>query len=192
MIAGAAPLAMAQEADHHDDEAEEVDEVIVQATRSGRRIRNEPIRVEVIGREEIEEKALMSPGNIAMLLNETEAQLLADGLPLYGGQASSLGVLQIPPMDVGQVEVIKGAASTALRPWEGSSIFRDGQDLTAYGAAPISENWSALVIGGYHRQSRQDLNDDGWSDIAAYDRWTVRPRLFWNGDNGASVFATVG
>lgn len=131
-----APAAFAQEADHHDDEAVEVEDIMVQATRSGRRIQNEPIRVEVINREEIEEKALMSPGNIAVLLNETGGvrvqitsptlgaanirlqgmrgrytQLLADGLPLYGGQASSLGVLQIPPMDLGQVEVIKGAAS---------------------------------------------------------------------------------
>lgn len=39
-------------------------------------------------------------------------QLLADGLPLYGNQASSLGLLQIPPTDLGQVEVIKGSASS--------------------------------------------------------------------------------
>jgi outer membrane receptor for ferrienterochelin and colicin len=37
-------------------------------------------------------------------------QVLADGLPLYG-QAGSINVLQIPPMDLGQVEVIKGVAS---------------------------------------------------------------------------------
>jgi outer membrane receptor for ferrienterochelin and colicins len=78
----------------------------------------------------------MRPGSIAMLMNETGGvrvqvtspalgaaniriqgmsgrytQLLADGLPLYGGQTSSLGLLQIPPTDLGQVEVIKGAAS---------------------------------------------------------------------------------
>ena len=99
--------AVAQEDDHHDDHATEIEDIVVQATRSGRRIQNEPIRVEVINREEIEEKALMSPGNIAMLLNETGGvrvqitspalgaanirlqgmrgrytQLLADGLPL--------------------------------------------------------------------------------------------------------------
>ena len=34
-----------------------------------------------------------------------------DGLPLFGQQVGGLGLLQIPPMDLGQVEVIKGAAS---------------------------------------------------------------------------------
>jgi outer membrane receptor protein involved in Fe transport len=37
-------------------------------------------------------------------------QILSDGLPLYG-QAGSIGILQIPPMDLAQVEVIKGVAS---------------------------------------------------------------------------------
>ena len=94
------------------------------------------LRVEALSGEEIEEKLLMRPGNISMMLNETGGlrvqvtspalgsanvrihgmrgrytQLLADGLPLYGGQASSLGLLQVPPSDLGQVEIIKGAAS---------------------------------------------------------------------------------
>jgi outer membrane receptor protein involved in Fe transport len=38
-------------------------------------------------------------------------QVLSDGLPLYGGQTGGLGLLQIPPMDLGGVEVIKGVAS---------------------------------------------------------------------------------
>ncbi|HZF97030.1 MAG TPA: TonB-dependent receptor plug domain-containing protein, partial [Pseudoxanthomonas sp.] len=112
------PAARAQDAhtdEHgHDDEAVELDAVVVESTRSGRRISEEPIRVEVIRQEEIEEKLLMTPGNIAMLVAETGGvrvqvtspalgaanirmqgmrgrytQLLADGLPLYGGQASS-------------------------------------------------------------------------------------------------------
>ncbi len=82
-----------------------------QATRSRRRVQDEPIRVDVLNREEIEEKLLMRPGNIAMMLSETGGvrvqvtspalgsanvrvqgmngrytQLLADGLPLYGAR----------------------------------------------------------------------------------------------------------
>ena len=112
------------------------EEVFVQATRSGRRIQDAAIRVEALSGEEIEEKLLMRPSNMSMMLNETGGlrvqitspalgsanvrihgmrgrytQLLADGLPLYGGQASSLGLLQVPPSDLGQVEIIKGAAS---------------------------------------------------------------------------------
>src|SRR5258707_7508086 len=35
----------------------------------------------------------------------------SDGLPLFGQQGAGLGLQQIPPMDLGQVEVIKGNAS---------------------------------------------------------------------------------
>src|SRR5688572_22130439 len=135
----AAPGMPAGQVAHHAEpghESTEIEEVVVQATRSRRRVEDEAIRVEVLNQEEIEEKLLMRPGNISMMLAETGGlrvqvtspslgsanirvqgmrgrytQLLADGLPLYGGQASSLGLLQIPPSDLGQVEVIKGAAS---------------------------------------------------------------------------------
>ncbi|MET0337106.1 MAG: TonB-dependent receptor [Caulobacter sp.] len=230
-----APLTVhAQEVREVEDE--EVEAVIVQSTRTGRRVQDEPIRVEVMGREEIEEKMLMRPGNVAMIVSETGGlrvqvtspslgasnvrvqgmrgrytQLLADGLPLYGGQ--SIGLLQIPPTDLGQVEVIKGAASAlygssalggvinliSRKPGDaplGEMLLnltsRNGQDLTAYGSAPINDQWSYSITGGLHRQSRQDLDDDGWADMAGYDRWTVRPRLFWNADNGAAAFFTLG
>lgn len=232
-------LAHGQETQSLPPEPVEGEEVItVQATRSGRRIQDEPVRVEVINREEIEEKILMRPGNVAMILSETGGlrvqitspalgsaniriqgmegrytQLLADGLPLYGGQASSLGLLQIPPTDLGQVEVIKGAASALYGPSAlGGAInlvsrrpsdepeaevlinatSRNGQDATAYASTSLGGGWGASVTGGYHRQSRQDLDDDGWVDMPGYERWTVRPRLFWNGAAGEQVFLTVG
>lgn len=241
-IAVSSPLA-AQESDEHpgehaEDHAEDEEIIIVQGTRSNRRVQDEPIRVEVIAGEEIEEKAIMRPGNIAMLVNETGGvrvqvtspalgaaniriqglegrytQLLADGLPLYGGQASSLGLLQIPPTDLGQVEVIKGAASAlygasalggvinlvSKRPGEAfeadilaNATTRNGQDLTAYLAAPIGTGWGASLTTGAHRQSGQDLDGDGWYDMPAYDRLTARPRLFWEGSEGGSLYLTLG
>ncbi|OYW45724.1 MAG: ligand-gated channel [Sphingomonadales bacterium 32-68-7] len=225
----------AEQAEALDEESETI---FVQGTRSGRRVQDEPIRVEVINREEIEEKILMRPGNIATILSETGGlrvqvtspalgaanikvqgmdgrftQLLADGLPLYGGQASSLGLLQIPPTDLGQVEVIKGAASALYGPSALGGMInlvsrrpesaaqaelllnattRDGQDATAYAATPLGADWGASLTGGLHRQSAHDLDDDGWIDMPAYDRWTVRPRLFFENSAGASVFATLG
>ena len=220
------------------EQGEENHEIIVQGTRSGRRVQDEPIRVEVIAGEEIEEKAILRPGNIAMLVNETGGvrvqvtspalgaaniriqglegrytQLLADNLPLYGGQASSLGLLQIPPTDLGQVEVIKGSASalygaSALggvinliseRPRDGfeaevlgNVTTRGGQDVTAYAAAPLNETTGLSLTAGAHRQSGQDLDGDGWYDMAAYDRLTARPRFQWDGDGGSSVYLTMG
>lgn len=223
---------------HHEAEEEGDEDIVVQATRSRRRVQDEPIRVDVLNREEIEEKLLMRPGNISMMLAETGGvrvqvtspalgssnvrvqgmngrytQLLADGLPLYGGQASSLGLLQIPPTDLGQVEVIKGAASALYGPSALGGVInlvsrrpgvapqaeallnvtsRDGQDVTAYAASPLGGGWSASLTGGLHRQGRQDIDGDGWIDLPGYDRWTARPRLFWEGADGASIFATVG
>ena len=110
--------------------------ITVEATRTGGRIEDSPLRVEVLEREEIEEKMLMTPGDIVMMLNEMGGmrvqatspslgaasvrvqgmrgrytRFLSDGLPLFG-EVAGLGLLQIPPMDLNQVEVIKGVASS--------------------------------------------------------------------------------
>ena len=225
--------------DHDDhDHSKTLETIVVQATRSGRLLQDEPMRVEVIPREEIEEKAIMRPGNIATLVNETGGirvqvtspalgsanvrvqglygrytQLLADGLPLYGGQASSLGLLQIPPTDLRQVEVIKGSATSlygasalggvinlvSRRPSDEpeSEVLlnltsRDGQDLTAYTSTALSDSIGVSLTAGAHRQGIQDFDGDGWIDMPSYERWTARPRLFWQGESGAEVYATLG
>jgi len=187
------------------------DTIVVRATRTGRGVEDQPIRVEMINREEIEEKAIMRPGNIAMLVNETGGvrvqvtspalgaanirmqglygrytQLLADGLPLYGGQAASIGLLQIPPTDLAQVEVIKGSASSlygasalggvinlvSRRPAEApyaevlfNATTRDGQDITSFASTPLNGALAVSLTTGAHRQSLVDLDDDGWIDM---------------------------
>ncbi len=47
------------------------EEIFVSATRNDVLIEDEPLKVEVLDREEVEEKTTMTPGDIAMLLNET-------------------------------------------------------------------------------------------------------------------------
>jgi iron complex outermembrane receptor protein len=243
LLLTAANATLAQEAhsdehDDHDDDAVELDAVVVESTRSGRRVSEEPIRIDVINREEIEEKLLMSPGNISMLVAETVGvrvqstspalgassiriqglrgrytQLLSDGLPLYGGQSSSIGLLQIPPTDLGRVEIIKGSASALYGPAALGGVInlitrrprdepdaelllnitsRGGYDATAYTASPLTDTWSYSLVSGYHEQDRQDLDEDGWIDMPEYERWTVRPRLFWSADNGAKALLTFG
>lgn len=231
-----APLAHAQDADGDDDGEDQ--EIVVQATRSGNTLRDEPIRVDVIPQEDIEEKQMMTPGNIAMMMTESpgvRTQLtspslgaaniriqgmpgrytafLADGLPLYGGEAPAIGLLQIPPSDLAQVEVIKGTASALYGPAalagavnlvskrpgaepEANIMLnatsRDGQDATLYAAAPIGGRWGASVTAGYNRQTEKDVGGDGWADIPGYNRWTLRPRLFWTGESGAKLLLTAG
>lgn len=115
----------------------EMDEIIVSTTRSSRTIADEPTRMEVVTSEELDEKSNMKPGDIRMLLTESTGihvqqtsattanasiriqgldgrytQILKDGFPLYSGFAGGLSIMQIPPLDLDQVEVIKGSSST--------------------------------------------------------------------------------
>jgi outer membrane receptor for ferrienterochelin and colicins len=211
-----------------------LDALVVQTTRGGRLPEDEPLRVEIVGREEIEEKLLMTPGDIAMLLNEMGgirvqqtapafggaavriqglrgqyAQVLADGLPLYG-EATGLGPLQIPPMDLRRVEVIKGPASAlygasalggvinliSRRPdGEREALLnvttRRGADVVTWWSseADATVGWTLLASG--HSQEREDVSGDGWADMPSHRRFVARPRLFLAGDGG-TVMLTAG
>jgi iron complex outermembrane receptor protein len=212
--------------------------IVVASTRTGRRLEDQPTRVEVLGREEIEEKLLMTPGDIVMMLNEMGGlrvqatspsigaatvrvqgmkgrytRFLSDGLPLFGQQVGGLGLLQIPPMDLGQVEVIKGTASAlygagamggvvnllSRRP--GPEPVREvllnrstfgATDGVVFLSSQLGAGWSASLLGAGHAQTRSDADDDGWADVAGYRRGILRPRLFWDGGDGRSAFMTAG
>ncbi|WP_440876291.1 TonB-dependent receptor plug domain-containing protein [Thalassotalea sp. PLHSN55] len=236
-------MSFATEKDHHDDHHHEhqeskIEKIQVTASRLGRIVTESATRTEIINSEEIQEKALMRPGNISMLVAETGGvrvqntspalgsanirlqslygrytQLLSDGLPLYGSQASSIGLLQIPPTDLANVEIIKGSASslyggsalggvinlisrTPKDEAEGEVLLnatsKNGQDITSFFASPINEATSASLTAGLHNQEQQDLDDDGWLDMAKYQRATIRPRVYWQGENGANLYMTFG
>ncbi|HSW28567.1 MAG TPA: TonB-dependent receptor [Longimicrobiales bacterium] len=218
------------------EQAVEAEGILVVSTRSERRIEDEPLRVEVVPREEVEEKLLMTPGDIAMLLNETAGLrvqptspslggasvriqgmrgrytlVLADGLPLHGGQTGALGPLQIPPMDLGQVEVIKGAASAlygasalggvvnliSRRPDTARELLLNGTtlgggDAVLWLADDPEGPWGWSLLAGAHGQGKADVDDDGWSDLPGFRRVLARPRLLWDDGRGRSVMATVG
>jgi iron complex outermembrane receptor protein len=211
--------------------------ITVSATRSDKRVEDQAMRVEVIDAEEIEEKQLMTPGDIVMMLNEMGGmrvqatspslgaasvrvqgmrgrytRFLSDGLPLYG-DVGGLGLLQIPPTDLGQVEVIKGVASAlygagalggvvdlisrrpaAMRSADAlvNRTSRGGTDAVVFASQPLSARWSSTLLAGGHWQSRNDVDGDGWADLAGYARAVIRPRLFWRDDTGRSVFVTSG
>jgi iron complex outermembrane receptor protein len=212
--------------------------VVVASTRTGRRLEDQPTRVEVIDREEIEEKLLMTPGDIVMMLNEMGGlrvqatspsigaasvriqgmkgrytRFLSDGLPLFGQQVGGLGLLQIPPMDLDRVEVIKGVASALYGAGAMGGVVNllsrrpaaepareallnvstlGAADAVLFLSSPVSGAWSASLLAGGHRQAQSDRDDDGWADVAGYARGVMRPRVFWDGGSGRSAFATVG
>ena len=216
--------------------AEEV--TVVASTRTTRRIEDQPMRVEVLNREEVEEKMLMTPGDIGMMLNEMGGlrvqatspslgaasvriqgmrgrytRFLSDGLPLFGSQPGGLGLLQIPPMDLSQVEVIKGVASAlygagamggvvnliSRRPGDEpereflvNRSTRGATDGVLWLSSPLTESWGVTFLGGGHAQQQTDVDGDGWADLAHYERGVARPRFFWDDGRGQSFFATVG
>lgn len=213
------------------------EEVIVSATRTDRRVEDQALRVEVLGAEEIEEKQLMTPGDIVMMLNEMGGlrvqatspslgaatvrvqgmrgrytRFLSDGLPLFG-DVGGLGLLQIPPTDLGQVEVIKGVASALygagalggvvdlISRRAGKEPTREflvnrtslgGTDAVLFSAQPLTPTWSFTTLAGGHWQTKNDVDNDGWADLAGYSRGVLRPRVFWNNNAGRSFFATSG
>ena len=219
-------------------EAKHQEEVTVHATRNDVRVQDSPLHVEVVSQDEITEEIAMRPSDISMLLNEMGGMrvqttspglgaaavrvqgmrgrytaFLSDGLPLFGQQGTGLGLLQIPPMDLGQVEVIKGNASALYgsaamagvvnlitrRPdaepiheflFNRSSLGET--DASMFLASRLTQHWGASLLGGGYWQEHQDVNGDGWADLAGYSRGVFRPRFFWDNKNGGTALLTGG
>lgn len=201
----------------------ELENIIISSTRSNRSIINTPTRVEVIAGEEIREEAAMRPGDIRMLLSESTGiqaqqtsatsanasiriqgldgrytQILKDGFPLYAGAATGLGLLQTPPLDLRQVEIIKGAASTL---YGGGAIaglvnllsklpsvrreLNFHFNVTSAGGLDINSFYSkrfkkAGITFFVSRNSNKafDPANIGFSAIPKFERYTVNPKLF--------------
>lgn len=201
----------------------EHEEVVISTTRSTRTIEDSPTRVEVIAGEELVEKGNMRPGDIRMLLNEMTGitirqessflgesgirmqgldrrftQVLKDGFPLYDGLSGGLGLLQTPPLDLAQVEIVKGPASTlygagavaglvnlvSRRPGDEPELrlllngtTADGADASALYLQPGRVfSSSTYVQGGW--QSLYDPSDEGFAAIPKSSKLYVRQSLF--------------
>jgi iron complex outermembrane receptor protein len=202
---------------------EEMEEVMVTATRSSRTIEDAPTRLEAISGEELEEKGNMKPGDIRMMLNESTGiqtqqtsatsynssiriqgldgkytQILRDGFPLYSGFSGGLGLLQVVPLDLKQVEVIKGASSTlygggaiaglvnlvSRMPKEERELSfllngtsAAGLDISGFYAQKF-EKVGSTVFASYNSGNPYDPADIGFSAIPRYRRVTLNPKLF--------------
>lgn len=201
----------------------QMSEVVISSTRSTRTIQNLPTRVEFISGEELEEKANMKPGDIRMMLSESTGiqtqqvsalsanasirvqgldgrytQLLKDGFPLYAGFSGGLGLLQTPPLDLKQVEIIKGASSTL---YGGGAIAglvnliskapTEERDLrllvngTSAGGLDVNgfygKKWNKAGItlfGGRSSSKPYDPSGTGFTAIPKTGRYFFNPRLF--------------
>lgn len=204
-------------------EGEELEDVVIAATRSKRTIYNIPTRIEAISGEELEEKGNMKPGDIRMMLNESTGiqtqqtsatsynssiriqgldgkytQILRDGFPLYSGFSGGLSLMQIAPLDLQQVEVIKGASSTlygggaiaglvnlvSKTPKEerelsfmlnGTSAL--GLDVSGFYSQKFNKV-GTTIFASYNLGTPYDPANIGLTVIPKFTRYTLNPRLF--------------
>lgn len=215
---------------------DELGEVVVQSTRTNQNLRDVPTRVEALPLEELDEKGTMRPGDIKMLLGEitginvqqTSAvsgaanfriqgldsrytQLLKDGMPLYQGFSGGLGILQISPLDLKQVEFIKGSASTlygggaiaglvnliSKTPTDEPELSFLLNGTSAKGADAsgfYSQKWKHIgttLFGSYNYNGAYDPSATGFSAIPKTDRFTFNPKVFLYLDNHDSAWFGV-
>ena len=203
--------------------AHEENEVVVTSTRTSRSIANIPTRIETISGEELQEKGNMKPGDIRMMLNESTGiqtqqtsatsynssiriqgldgkytQIIRDGFPLYSGFSGGLGLLQIAPLDLKQVEVIKGSSSTL---YGGGAIaglvnlisktptaerelnfLVNGTSALGLDASTFySQKFNKVgttIFASYSHGTPYDPANIGLTAIPKYDRYTLNPKLF--------------
>lgn len=212
--------------------SEQLEEVVVTSTRTNSRIESIPIRVEVIGKEEVDEEVNIKPANISKLLLESTSiqsqqtsavngnvsirllgldgkytQILKDGFPLFSGFAQGLSVLEIPPLDLKQVEIIKGSSSSlygsdaiagiinliSKRPQEKKELTflfnltsLSGADANGY----FSQRWKKFGLSfltSNNFQKAVDVNKDGFSDIPETHTYNIAPTFYFYIDTTATL-----
>ncbi len=206
------------------EEGEELEEVVISATRSSRTIEDIPTRIEAITGEELGEKAVMNSTNIGMLLRETTGvqmqqtslssgnmsiriqgldgrytQILKDGFPLYGGFAGGLSIMQIPPLDIKQVELIKGSNSTlygggaiaglvnlvSITPEKNPKLNIMLNQTSAMGStgnifyAQKYGKTGFSVYGSFNNQFAYDPDKDGFSNMPNAQTFSINPKFYY-------------
>ena len=210
----------------------EMEEIIVQSTRTSRTIENVPTRVETIALEEIDEKNNMRPGNVAMLLHESTGiqvqqtsatsanasiriqgldghytQLLKDGFPGFGNFSSGLSVLEIPPLDLKQVEIIKGPASPLFGGGAIAGVVnfisKQPKNRPEYNFIINYSDIGQINIGGfasqkgkkigytllalYNKQKAYDVDEDDFTEVPKSNEFTIHPKLFFYPDEHTTI-----
>lgn len=208
---------------------------VVETTRTGREIDDTPTRVEAIDEEEVGEKMNMRPANVSMVLSESTGikvqqtsattqtqsvriqgldgrytQLLKDGFPAFGGFSGSLGLLDIPPLDLRQVEIIKGPSATfygggaiagvvnfiSRVPEEKpvtNMIFNvtsaGGVDFSLFDARKFGRHGYTL-LGSVNYQHDYDVDGDDFTELPRARSFNLAPRFFFSLDDKTRL--TVG
>jgi len=215
-----------------EESEEEEEEVIIQSTRTSRTIQNIPTRVETIAGEEVDEKNNMRPANVSMLLHESTGihvqqtsatsanasiriqgldgrytQILKDGFPNFSGFSGGLSVLEIPPLDLKQVEIIKGPASTLYGggaiagvvnfisiepgPINYAKLLLNqsniGQTNVAAFVTQKNEKMGFTILLTGNRQKAYDVDKDDFTEVPKTKDFTFSPKVFFYPDQNTRL-----
>lgn len=200
----------------------EISEITVTSFRTNSTIENIPTKIELLGLDDLNEENSIKPGNILSLLgdiagiqmqqisastgnvfariqglNGRYTQILKDGLPLFGGMSGSFSLLQIPPLDLKQIEIIKGCGSTLygadaiggiinlvskepLKKQELSMTANQTSllesNLNLYAAKKYGKFGYTFFLGGT-RQKQSDIDRDGLTDVPFVRNIVIHPKF---------------
>ncbi|AXT49775.1 TonB-dependent receptor [Aquimarina sp. BL5] len=217
-------------------EGESLEEIVLQSNRSTRTFKRIPTRIEFIGGEELGEKNAMNATNISMVLRESTGiqmqqtslssgnsniriqgldgrytQLLRDGFPLYGGFSSGLSIMQIPPLDIKQFEIIKGSSSTlygggaiaglvniiSKTPEEEPDLDIMLTQTHALGTtanvfySKRNNKFGVSLYGSGYYQKEYDPEDDGFSNLPRTKSVSINPKIFYYPSEETTVWFGV-
>ncbi len=204
----------------------EADEVVISASRIARAIDDIPIRVEVIPAADLDESITVGIASAKMVLGELPGimaqtnsasigaatvrirgldgrytQILQDGIPAFGGLNMNFSVLTLPPLNLRQLEIIKGSAAGlhsadaigGIINYITKSPEKETPELTAVAAYNSLGGFDASAFYGqkfdnlgfslhstYNTQVRRDLDGDGFADVPAQQRFSVNPKLTYD------------
>jgi len=210
------------------------DVVVLATTRSNQNIENAPIKIEVLDAEEMNEESTVKPSTVLGIIGDVSGvqiqqvsavsgnsnvriqgldgrytQILRDGLPLYEGYSGGFGLMSIPPLDLKQVELIKGSASTLYGAGAiGGLVNLISKKPTAAQEGILTINQTTLkesnlngflskrykkfgytLYAGVTHQNAVDVNKDGFSDVSRTESFVIHPRLFFYPDAKTTIIA---
>jgi iron complex outermembrane receptor protein/outer membrane receptor for ferrienterochelin and colicins len=125
-------------------------------------------------------------------------QILKDGFPAYGGFSGTQSLLEIPPLDLKQVEIIKGPSATLYgagaiagvvnfisktpeeRPVTSLVLNQTsalGTDFSLFNSRKF-KRFGYTFLGSANYQREYDVDDDDFTELPRTRSFALNPRLF--------------
>ena len=206
------------------EEAIGEEEVVVSATRTARDIAEVPYRIELLPADDLDEAITTGLGSAKLVLMEVPGvitqvtasglgatvirlhgldgrytQTLVDGIPAYGGVNLNFSVAQLPPLNLKQLEIVKGAAAGLHTDAIGGIVdyitrvpHRATPELTSvvsyssFGGVDLAAFYGQScgdlgfsLHATYDTSPRKDLDADDYADIPFQRRYNINPKLLY-------------